>query len=570
MSLFNELKRRNVFKVAAAYVIVSWLLLQVSDTLVPALHLPDWFHSGVAFLLIIGFPVAVIFAWAWEITPEGLKREKDVDRDTDGSEAADQPAKQPASGLADSKISEKSVAVLPFVNMSDDKSNEFFSDGISEELLNLLSKIPELRVAARTSSFSLKGKNLQISEVGDILKVAHVLEGSVRKAGNHVRITAQLIKADDGYHMWSATYDHTLDDIFAIQDKIAVAVVEQLKLTLLGSTPTLDETVPEAYALYLQAQQLVRQGTIQAWEQAVTLYKQLLAIAPDYAAGWAGLANVYNEQASKTLLPVDVGFALAREAAEKALEINPQNANAHASLGWISLTNDRELAVAAKYFENALALEPGNPGILANASQLAVSLGRVDEGIALREYEVSRDPVNSNSHNRLGVFYIFAGRLDEAVNILDTALKLSPRRIATQWWIGAAMLLKGEPEAALVAMELESDSDSGWDLNGMALVNHALGLAAESDAALEKLIEGYREGSAYNIAYILAFRGEADRAFGWLDKAVKYKDPGLMYVAVEPFFANIHGDPRWLPFLESIGKSPQQLAAIEFKVTLPG
>ena len=234
MSLFNELKRRNVFKVAAAYIIVAWILLQVSDTLVPALHLPDWFHSGVALLLILGFPVALIFAWAWEMTPEGLKKEKKAGDSKSVSKTADDGSGKIEAD--DLQVIEKSVAVLPFVNMSDDSSNEFFSDGISEELLNLLARIPELRVAARTSSFSLKGKDLQMSEVGDILKVAHVLEGSVRKTGNQVRITVQLIKVSDGYHLWSETYNHTLDDVFAIQDSIATAVVEQLKLTLLGET----------------------------------------------------------------------------------------------------------------------------------------------------------------------------------------------------------------------------------------------------------------------------------------------------------------------------------------------
>ena len=567
MSLFNELKRRNVFKVAAAYIIVAWILLQVSDTLVPALHLPDWFHSGVALLLILGFPVALIFAWAWEMTPEGLKKEKKAGDSKSVSKTADDGSGKIEAD--DLQVIEKSVAVLPFVNMSDDSSNEFFSDGISEELLNLLARIPELRVAARTSSFSLKGKDLQMSEVGDILKVAHVLEGSVRKTGNQVRITVQLIKVSDGYHLWSETYNHTLDDVFAIQDSIATAVVEQLKLTLLGETPTVDHTDPEAYTLYLQARQLARQGTSQAFEQSVTMFKEALSIDPHYAAAWAGLASVYNELTNKGRRLFDEGYALAREAAEKALVINPDYADAHASLGWIAEHYDGDLAMAVQHFEHALALEPTNPNILCKASASVRALGRMDECIQMLEYAVSCDPINSHNFVRLGSEYLFAGLIDDALDSLHTAVKLSPGRIAAHNAIGVAELLKGDPEAALVAMQLESNLDTGWHWNGKALVYHALGRAAEADAALQKLIEGFEQVAAYNIAYILAFRGEADRAFEWLDKAMKYKDPGLSDVAVHPLFANIHDDPRWLPFLERIGRSPEQLAAIEFKVTLP-
>ena len=484
MSLFSELRRRNVFKVAGAYIIVAWLLLQVSDTLVPALHLPDWFHSAVAFVLIIGFPVALIFAWAWEMTPEGLKKEKPAGGDVVEIETTDM------------QVIDKSVAVLPFVNMSDDSSNEFFSDGISEELLNLLARIPELRVAARTSSFSLKGKELQISEVGDILKVAHVLEGSVRKAGNQVRITAQLIKVNDGYHLWSATYDHTLDDVFAIQDKIATAVVEQLKLTLLGETPTADHTDPEAYTLYLQARQLARQGTSQSFQQSVAMFKQVLSIDPDYADAWAGLANVYNEQTNKGQRPFDEGYALAREAAEKALIINPDNADAHASLGCIAEVYEGDLVMAARHFEHALALEPTNPDILCRASTLVRTLGRTDECTQMLEYAVSCDPINSHNYVRLGAEYIFAGRFDKAINSLRTAVKLSPERVAAQYTLGVAELLNGDPEAALAAMQLETDLNTGWHWNGKALVNHALGQAAASDAALQELIEGFEQVAA--------------------------------------------------------------------------
>ena len=274
MSFFNELKRRNVFKVAAAYIIVGWLIMQAGEVMRPALHLPGWVNSMLAFFLILGFPLALIFAWAFEMTPEGLKKEKDIDRsqsmvdvtsrklnltitvvlvlalalfafdkfvlsagrETTAVETALQEATQEASTKTG-----KSIAVLPFVNMSDDASNEFFADGISEEMLNLLAKIPELRVTSRSSAFSYKGKDFKIADVGRELDVTHVLEGSVRKAGYQVRITAQLIEVDGDTHLWSETYDRSLDDIFAIQDEIAAAVVAQLKIVLLDAVPVVQE-----------------------------------------------------------------------------------------------------------------------------------------------------------------------------------------------------------------------------------------------------------------------------------------------------------------------------------------
>jgi TolB-like protein/Tfp pilus assembly protein PilF/tRNA A-37 threonylcarbamoyl transferase component Bud32 len=459
-----------------------------------------------------------------------------------------------------------SIAVLPFADMSPDKDQEYFSDGISEELLNLLAKIPELRVAARTSSFSFKGKDVKVVDVGRELNVAHVLEGSVRKAGNQVRITAQLIRADDGFHEWSDTWDRTLDDIFAIQAEIAADVAAQLKITLLGSVPTLEATDPATYALYLQARHLGRQGTAEGLEQSNALYEQALEIDPDYAAAWAGLARNYYTQAGTELHPIDEGYQLAREAANRALAIDLEYAPAYAQLGYIAVY-DGDLAVAARHLERALALDPTNSDIIANAAILARSLGRLDEAIALQEYAVVRDPVNPIGHARLGVFYRWAGRPDEAIASLRTTLSLSPRRIAAQSFIGAALLLKGEPEAALAAIQQESSEL--WRMVGWPMAYQALGQVAESESALAELIEKYEQETAYNIAYVLALRGEADRAFEWLDKAVLYNDPGLSEIAVESLFANIHDDPRWLPFLESIGKSPEQLAAIDFEVTLP-
>jgi TolB-like protein/cytochrome c-type biogenesis protein CcmH/NrfG len=468
-------------------------------------------------------------------------------------------------GSADADL--RSIAVLPFADMSPDKDQEYFSDGISEELLNLLAKIPELRVAARTSSFSFKSQGLAIPQIAGQLNVAHVLEGSVRKAGNEVRITVQLVRAEDGFHMWSETWHRTLDDVFSLQDEIAAEVAAQLQVTLLGVAPTVEKTDPAAYALFLQARHLARQVTPGVFERSNTMYEQALEIEPDYAAAWAGLADNFIWQTYATYeLPPDEGYPLVREAANRALAIDPEFAEAYGHLGWIAMAYDGDLAAAAWHYERALELEPTNPDIIRDASSLYMRLGRIDEAIVLQEYVIARDPVYAQNLYGLGLAYFDAGRLEEAAASFHTLEALSPGLPWVQHRIGWVLLHKGEPEAALAAMQQESDEDRR--LAGLAVAYHALGQAAESDAALAELVEKHGQ-RAVRIALVLAFRGEADRSFEWLDKAVENNDADLHWIAVAKLADNIRDDPRWLPFLESIGKSPEQLAAIEFEVTLP-
>jgi TolB-like protein/class 3 adenylate cyclase/Flp pilus assembly protein TadD len=459
-----------------------------------------------------------------------------------------------------------SIAVLPFVNMSSDPEQEYFSDGITEELLNLLGQIPELQVAARTSSFSFKGQNLEIPEIADRLNVAHVLEGSVRKDGDEVRITAQLIRADDGFHVWSDSWDRTLDDIFQVQDDIAADVVAQLRVTLLGDAPSLEATDPEAYALYLQARQLSHRRTADAFEQSVALYRDALAIDPEYSTAWAGLAGTYAFQTGAYLLPFDEGYRLAHEAANRALAIDSENAEAHAYLGYIAMHHENDMVAAARHYEQALNLAPTNPDIMALAARLASNLGLVEEAVRLMEYVVARDPLNPGNHTWLGSEYRRAGRLEESIASFQTALELSPGQAGAYYAIGVAHLLMGEPEEALQVVQMESTE--WYRLTGLVLAYHALGRAEESDAALQELIEKHERGWSYQVAYALAYRGEADRAFEWLDRAAEYNDPGLAEISRQSLFSNLYGDPRWLPYLESIGKSPTQLSEIDFEVRL--
>lgn len=625
---YEELKRRNVTKVAILYAVSSWLILQIAEVLFNAMDLPLIWVRLVLAILILGFPLAMIFSWVFEMTPQGLKRETEVDRNRSsssdtgrkvdvliivmlalaigavileqlmgrvspyvligvvvllvvativltrlapatatGPSVIDQVDADESSGADSSGDPAKTIAVLPFVNMSSDQEQEYFSDGLSEELLNLLSRIPDLRVVARTSSFSYKDKSVKVAKIGQDLNVAYILEGSVRKSGNRVRITAQLIHAGDGYHLWSETYDRTLDDVFAIQDEIAAVVVAQVKIKLLNAAPVVEETDPGAYALFLRARHLGRQGAARPFEQAIELYQQALAIVPNYVAAWDGLSAVYSDQADRGERPIEEGYALAREAVERVLTIDPDFARGHASRAMIAFSHDRDLESAARHLERALELDPTDLEILVDAGDLLLALGRLDEAIVLQKYVLSRDPINARSHRRAGSANLWAMRLDDAIKSYHVALTLSPGMVGVQQLIGFALLLKGEPEAALAAMQEESDK--GWRRIGMAAAYHSLGKSDESDSALAKTIERNEQVASFNIAFLLAFRGEADRAFEWLDKAAAYNDPGLAQVTNIPMFANIHGDPRWLLFLESIGKSPQQLAAIDFKVTLP-
>jgi serine/threonine protein kinase/tetratricopeptide (TPR) repeat protein len=479
-----------------------------------------------------------------------------------GRETAAKPSPVTPSAVA-TTTEDHSIAVLPFVNMSSDKEQDYFSDGISEELLNLLAKVPELKVAARTSSFSFRGKGLEVPEIARQLGVAHVLEGSVRKSGNEIRITAQLIHASDGFHMWSQTYDRKLDDVFKIQDEIAGEVVKELKVTLLGAAPKARTTDPQAYAFYLRAVQLGRLAARDGFAQSDALYHQVLAIDPRYAPAWDGLGrNAYNEM-NFGLLSSAEGLGRVRESAEKALSIDPKYGPGYARRGLFEYTNG-DLAAAAEDFEHALALDPTDLTVLGSASSFLVSLGRLDDARVLLEFVVHRDPVNVTTLFNLGNAQRLSGRYDDAIDAYRTALSLSPDRGIVHAQIGTTLLLKGDAAGALT--ELKQEKSEVWQMIGLPMAYYALGRKADSDAALAALMEKYAKDGAYNIAYVYAFRSDPDKAFEWLDKAVENHDAGFSQIIGERLFQKIESDPRWLPLLRKIGKAPGQLAKIQFKM----
>jgi TolB-like protein/Flp pilus assembly protein TadD len=478
------------------------------------------------------------------------------------------PALPAGSSLAIS-IPDRSIAVLPFTDMSEKKDQEYFADGMAEQLIDVLVKVPGLYVPARTSTFYFKGKQTTLAGIAKALRVAHVLEGSVRKAGNTLRVTVQLIRVDTGNLLWSETYDRQLEDVFAVQDDIAAAVVERLKVTLLESVPKAERSAPEAYALMLQARQAHRLGTKEGWDRAIPLYQQALRIDPAYGAASDGLASIYLNQGSLGMRAEAESARLARDVINRALAIHPDDAMALSKLGSIANSVDNDLASATRHVQHALAIEPDNPVILGDAAKILQSLGQLDKGIALMEYLVERDPLNPIGHWNLGNHYRVAGRHDDAIASVRTAINLAPRAIGMHGSLGLALLLNGEKAAALEELRLETSEPV--QLVGMGVTYHALGQNAESDARLAELIAKYGHGGAFDVASVLAYRGEADRTFEWLEKAIEYHDEGIstVYPAQQWAFSNIQKDPRWLPFLRKIGRAPEQLAAIKFEVKLP-
>jgi adenylate cyclase len=602
MSLMVELKRRNVFRVAAAYVVAAWLVVQVVETVLPAFGFGDSAIRLSVIFLAIGFLPALVFSWVFELTPDGIKKESDIDRDASTTpqtgkrldqvilvvlaaavlffafdkfilsesrevSIAEQARQEGRTEALVQSYGDKSIAVLPFADMSPNGDQEYFSDGISEELLNLLAKIPELRVISRSSAFSFKGKDATIGEIAAVLNVAHVLEGSVRKAGNQIRITTQLIEARSDTHLWSETYDRTLDNIFAVQDEIAAVVVERLKLELLGTVPTALTTDPDSYATFLRARSLRRQNSSDSLDQAQALLEQVLAVDPNYLPAIDDLASVYMNQIGTGALSYQDAYELARALTLKGLEIDPNYARFYVQLGWIKLFHDHDMAAAAELYERALVLDGTNTTSLGDTASVLLYLGRVDESIRLSEFVNQRDPFHPITWANYGLVLLAADRFDDAVSAFRRALELSPGYGWGHYMLSVALLLAGDPALALIEAQKESSEAPG--LTGLAIANHALGNKDASDDALQLLVNDFSDDAIGNIAQIYAFRGENDAAFEWLAKMVQQNHPELMDLNGSPLYMNLHSDPRWTELLISVGRSPEDLAAISFEMNLP-
>ena len=452
---------------------------------------------------------------------------------------------------APSAIPEQSIAVLPFVNMSSDKEQEYFSDGLTEEMIDLLGQVLELRVPARSSSFYFKGKNETIANIAQQLKVAHVLEGSVRKAGKRLRITAQLIRADSGYRVWSQTYDRDDTDVFAVQDDIAKAVVSALKLKLAAGTPVTGSrgtTNTEAYDQYLLGRQLDRRGSTEGYRHAVKAYQRAITLDPHYAAAYAGKAVAEAWVADAT---GDMGgIALARHEVDQAIALAPNDAAGYAARSFLRSYWLWDWTGAQADIEKALTLDPRSSEVHHRYAILMDCLGRVPAAIAAQKKAILLDPVSAGAWNNLGYFYIELGNYGEADAAFGRAVELEPSLSFALDNLGTLRLLQGNAHEAL---EIFRKVDfAAFRLTGIALAEYTLGHTRESEQALEELMNKHAQESGYQIAQVFAWRGENDIAFGWLERAYKQQDGGLSGIKGDPRLKSLRADPRFKALLRKM------------------
>jgi TolB-like protein/Flp pilus assembly protein TadD len=453
-------------------------------------------------------------------------------------------------------LNNTSIAVLPFEDMSPTKDEEYFSDGLAEQLINDLAKVSGLEVVGRSSAFQFKGKNEDLRDVGRKLGVANVLEGSVRREGNHVRISAELIKAGDGFQLWSQTYDREIKDIFAVEDEIALSATEALQLKLLGGNgqpvaPTLRSSNPEAYEAYLQAEFFSGRGlNKEDLGKALAYTDTAIKLDEKYGPAWALRASVQNMMAESGLIDPAEGFREARNDAERAISLDPTLASAHLALAETQISCDWDWEAANTSITQAAALEPGSVEVLRIRSYRSRVLGNLDQAVTLSEQAVALDPLNANSYSGLGYLLYVAGRYNEAQAALQKTLDLNPQATYFHLTRGKILIAEGKPQQALA--EIEKEPSDVTKFTGQALAYYALGREQDSDAALAALIANYDTLAANQIAQVYAYRGESDRSFEWLERAYEQRDPGLPEIKSNPLFKNLHHDPRYIELLKKM------------------
>lgn len=458
---------------------------------------------------------------------------------------------RPVEATTTSTVIDRSIAVLPFVDLSPKKDQEYFSDGLSEELLNVLAKVPDLKVISRTSAFSYKGKNIDIRTIGEELGVAHVLEGSVRKSGDQIRITAQLIQVNDGSHIWSETYDRVMDDIFKVQDEIAGQVAEKLKLTLSRkSNPSPTEGNSKKYTLFLQGNYFFALRGAENVATAVDYYKAALDLDDNDARTWAALSSAYAAQANNGYIDHVEGYSKSRDAAESAIERNPNAAEGYAALAWIKSTYDWDWAGAEEAYANALQKDPSNFSAINGLANLMWTTGRFEEAIKLYNRGIELDPLRIVLKLNLAMTLIHAGRPAEAVVPLQNALKMNPNFPTIHYNLGLISLLQGNNQLALDQVNKEREED--WKMQGLALIYSKTGNTKKADSLLQVFIAEYQTVSAYQIAEVYAYQDNADQAFHWLNKAYEQRDGGLTTIHGDPWLKPIQDDPRYTDFIKKL------------------
>ena len=575
-NFFAELKRRNVYKVAVAYAVVAWLLIQAASILFPTFEAPGWVMKVFVAVVAAGFPIALILAWAFELTPEGLKRTEF---------AGEPPTKAPHNrvwiyvvtiggaisiGLfflgrytvtskqsGSVEVPAKSIAVLPLVNTSGDPGNDYFSDGLSEELIAVLAKIPGLKIIGRSSSFLFKGKSDDSRMIGEKLGVTNLLEGSVRKQGDRVRIVAELINAADGRALWSETYDRELKDVFAVQSEIATAVTEQLKIKLLGA-PAKSDAAPSnnnlaAYNALQQGTFYFRLSTEEGTRKATEFYGEAIRLDPRYALAYAQLSAAWRQLAATWLVgggEANEGFTKARNAAQTALSLAPDLAAAHEALGWVLLTPDLDFAAAEAEFRKAEKLAPADAGPKFALSFLFAAQGRLAEAENIMRQTLALDPLGVTRYLNLARILIAGGRYDEAEAALRNAIELQPAAARLHAYLTTLDVIRGDAAAALQDAQLEPKGF--WRDYALALALQIQNDRGAADAALQKLIDENAVSGPFQIATVYGLRKEPDKMFEWLERAYTEHDPGLTQLLGTPFLLNYRDDPRFAALCQKL------------------
>src|SRR5881392_2883384 len=564
-NFFAELKRRNVYKVAVAYAVVAWLLMQIASQIFPFFEIPNWAVRLVVLLLVIGFPIALIIAWAFETTPEGIKR-------TEVADAAGQRSRGGAwiyivligvalsvglffvgrytAGHGTSQVPEvttashgKSIAVLPLINESGDPKDEYFSDGLSEELIAALGQIRDLKVIGRSSSFRFKDRKEEPKTIGERLGVSTLLEGTVRKHGDQVRIVAELINAADGIELWARTFDRELKDIFAVQQEIAAAVASSLKATLLGADhrSSANPKSTEAHNAYLQGHYYFQRRNLEDYRKAVGHYDEAIRLDPEYALAYAERSEAWTligdlTGEGKTAWPK------ARTDAEKAVAIAPALAEAHAALGWVRFFTEWRFAEGLSELKRAKELAPANPTANDLLARVIVYLGRLDEAEKQGRQAVELDPLASPPRNNLARILWCEGKLDEADAAARKAAELQPNSASNRRWQVLVAIKRGDNETALREAQLEPDPS--YRRFELAVAQYARGDRNAADAALADLI-AHNQGLDYQVAQVYAVRGEKEKAFDWLQIAFDHHDTGMLALLVDPLLNTLRDDPRY-------------------------
>jgi TolB-like protein/Flp pilus assembly protein TadD len=574
-NFFSELKRRNVYKVAVAYAVVAWLLMQIASQIFPFFEIPNWAVRLVVLLLIIGFPIALVIAWAFEATPEGIKR-------TEAADAAGQRSRggawiyvvligaalsvglffvgrytagnaAPRHSEAATAAPQKSIAVLPLVNESGDPKDEYFSDGLSEELIAALAQIRELKVIGRSSSFRFKDRREEPRTIGEKLGVSTLLEGTVRKQGDRVRIVAELINAADGIELWTRTFDRELKDIFAVQAEIAAAVAESLRVTLLGASERSASSVTkntEAHNAYLQGHFHFQRRNLEDYRKAVGYFDQAMRLDPDYALAYAERSEAWTFIGDLTGQH-EPAWSNARRDAEKAVAIAPDLAEAHAALGFLRFLVDWKFTDGLSQLKRAKELSLSNPTANDVLARVIIYLGRIDEAERQGRQAVELDPLSVTAQGNLARILFYSGKLDEADAVARKSAELQPAAAATHRWQALIAAQRGDGETALREAQLEPDE--GYRRFELAVAQYVRGDRKAADAALADLIANGRDNLAYQIAEVYAVRGERDKAFEWLQISFDNHDTGTLSILVDPLLRSLRDDPRYKNFLAKLG-----------------